>query len=50
MMDLSTQSKRRLGDGGGGGVQLGLRQGREGPGSRVTGRDEDHTRITIQLT
>ena len=50
MMDLSTQSKRHLGDGGCGGVQIGLGQGREGLGSRVTGWDEDHTRMTIQVT
>ena len=50
MMDLSIQSKRHLGDGGCGGVQIGLGQGREGLGSRVTGWDEDHTRMTIQVS
>ena len=50
MMDLSTQSKRHLGDHRGGSIQLGLGQGREGLGSRVTGWDKDHTRMTIQVT
>ena len=31
-------------------VQVGLGQGREGLGSRVTGWDEDHTRMTILVT
>ena len=50
MMDLSTQSKCHLGDHRGGGIQLGLGQGREGLGSRVTGWDKDHTGMTIQVT
>ena len=50
MGDISTQSKSHLGDGGCGSVQVGLSQGREGLGSRVTGWDEDHTRMTIQVT
>ena len=50
MMNLSTQSKRHLGDGRCGSIQLGLGQGREGLGSRVTGWDKDHTRMTIQVT
>ena len=50
MMDLSTQSKRHLGDGRCSRIQLGLGQGREGLGSRVTGWDKDHTRMTIQET
>ena len=50
MMDLSTQSKSRLGDDGCGCVQIGVRQGREGLGSGVTGWDEDHTQMTIQVT
>ena len=50
MMDLSTQSKRHLGDHGGSRIQLGLGQGREGLGSRVTGWDKDHTGMTIQVT
>ena len=50
MMDLSTQSKRHLGDHRGGSIQFGLGQGREGLGSRVTGWNQDHTRMTIQVT
>ena len=50
MRDMSTQSKRHLGDGGCDGVQVRLSQGREGLGSRVTGWDEDHTLMTIQMT
>ena len=50
MGDMSTQSKSHLGNGGCGSVQVGLSQGCEGLGSRVTGWDEDHTRMTIQVT
>ena len=50
MGDTSTQSKGHLGDGGCGSVQVGLAQGREGLGSRVTGWDDDHTRMTILVT
>ena len=50
MMKLSTQSKRHLGDGRCGRIQLGLGQRREGLGSRVTGWDKDHTGMTIQVT
>ena len=46
MGDMSTQSKSHLGDGGCGSVKVGLSQGREGLGSRVTRWDEDHTRMT----
>ena len=49
MGDMSTQSKSHLGEGGCGSVQVGLGQGSEGLGSRVTGWDDDHTRMTIQV-
>ena len=47
---MSTQSKSHLGDGGCASVQVGLGQGREGLGSRVAGSENDHTRMTIQVT
>ena len=50
MGDMSTQWKSHLGGGGCGSVQVGLGQGREGLGSMVTGWDEHHTRMTIQVT
>ena len=49
MGDMSTQSKSHLGDGGCGSVQVGLGEGHEGLGSRVTGWDDDHTRMTIKV-
>ena len=50
MGDMSTQSKRCLGDGGCGSVQVWLSQRRQGLGSRVAGWDDHHTRMTIQVT
>ena len=41
MGDMSTQSKSHLGDGGCGSVQVGVGQGCEGLGSRVTVWDDD---------